>query len=363
MTRRRADGRYQRSYTGADGRRHYVYAETRREVDRKLHEALRDKELGLYVAGPSQSVEQFLVAWLRSLRDQVRPTTLERYEQQVRGHAIPALGKIPLRKLQPQHVADLYAGLRDSLSPASIRHLHAVLHSALKQAVGWNLVARNPVTAVRAPRHERREMRMLSIAETRALLEAVRGDELEALYVLALTSGLRQGELLALRWRDVDLDRGWIDVNATLTRAGGSVRRSAPKTKAGLRAVKLTARGLAAMRAHRLRMAEQLLPLRARPEGDVFVFLEGGLPLNGSHLTERRWKPLLRAAGLREIRFHDLRHAFASLMLSQGVRVDLVSQMLGHSSPALTLSIYSHILPGDQESAVQRLDAVLGASA
>ena len=122
----------------------------------------------------------------------------------------------------------------------------------------------------------------------------------------------------------------------------------------------LTARGLAALRSHRLRMAEQLLPLRRRPEGDVLVFLSHGEPLNGFHVTERAFKPLLRRAGLPAIRFHDLRHAFASLMLSQGVRVDLVAQMLGHSSPMQTLQTYAHLMPGDQEEAVRRMDSVLG---
>lgn len=351
----RTDGRWQGTYVGSDGRRHYVYGQTRRVAAEKLGAALRDKELGVYVAGPSQSVAQFLTAYLASRRGDLGPRTHERYAGQI-GHAIAALGDVPLRRLQPQQLAELYAGL--ALSPTSVAHLHRVLRAAFDQALRWNLVARNPVTAVKPPRTRRREMTVLTPVESRQLLVAVQGDELEALYVLAITSGLRQGELLALRWRDVDLEAGWLDVNATLSRG----ERLPPKTAASRRRVKIGRLALDALRSHRLRMAERLLPYRTRTEGDVLVFVTPlAEPWNGSHITERSFKPLLRRAGLREIRFHDLRHACASLLLSQGVRVDLVSQMLGHSSPAITLAIYAHLMPGDQDEAARRMDAILGA--
>lgn len=351
----RQDGRWQGSYVGSDARRHYVYGAMRKEASDRLTAALRDKELGVYVAGPSQSTAQFLIAYLASRRGDLGPRTLERYAGQI-DHAIAAIGEIPLRRLAPQHLADLYAGL--DLAPTSIAHLHRVVRAALDQALRWNLIARNPAAAVRPPRTRRREMSVLSPAESRQLLDAVRGDELEALYVLALTAGLRQGELLALRWRDVDLEAGWLDVNATLSRG----ERLPPKTASSRRRVKIGSLAIGALRAHRIRMAERLLPFRRRTEGDVLIFVTPlAEPWYGSHITERSFKPLLRRAGLREIRFHDLRHACASLLLSQGIRVDLVSQMLGHSSPATTLAIYAHLMPGDQEEAARRMDGILGA--
>lgn len=354
----RADGRWQATYIGSDDRRHYLYAPTRKEAAAALAVALRDKDLGLYVGGPAQTVEQYLASWLGHAGGRLSPRTLERYAGQVRIHVVPAIGGIAVRKLTPQHLADLYAQLAPGLSNASIAHLHRVLHSAFDQALRWNLIARNPAAAVRPPRPSRRAMTVLTPDEVRALLEAVTDDPLQALYVLAVTGGLRQGELLGLRWRDVDLEAGWVEVSATLSRG----KRQAPKTRSSSRRVKLGELGIRALRSHRLRMAERLLPYRARTEGDVLVFLtELGEPYNGAHITERAFKPLLRRAGLREIRFHDLRHACASLLLSQGVRVDLVSQMLGHSTPALTLAIYAHLMPGDQEDAVARLDRILGA--
>jgi integrase len=352
---RRSDGRWQASYVGSDGRRHFLYGATRREAIEKLTAALRDKALGVYVAGPSQTVAQFLAAYLASRRSDLGPRTFERYAGQIR-HATDAIGDVQLRRLTPQHLAQLYAEL--DLSSTSIAHLHSVLRGALGQALRWNLIARNPVAAVQPPRARRREMTVLAPAEIRALLEAVRGDEHEALYVLAVTAGLRQGELLGLRWRDVDLEAGWIDVNATLSRG----QRLPPKNATSRRRVKIGQLARAALRSHRLRMAERLLPYRARTEGDTLVFVTPlGEPWYGSHITERSFKPLLRRAGLREVRFHDLRHACASLLLSQGVRVDLVSQMLGHSSPATTLAIYAHLMPGDQEEAARRMDGILGA--
>jgi len=351
----RAGGRWQASYVGSDTRRHYLYAPTRKAAAAALAAALRDKELGVFVAGPSQTVSAYLETWLRHTASRLGPRTLERYAGQARLHVAPAIGDVALRKLTPQHLAELYAALQ--LAPASIAHLHRVLHAAFDQALKWNLIARNPAAAVRPPRVPRREMTVLTPDEVRALLAAVAGDELEALYVLAVTAGLRQGELLGLRWRDVDLEGGWVEVSATLSRG----KRQAPKTRSSTRRVKLGETGIRALRAHRLRMAERLLPFRARTEGDVLVFVtELGEPYNGAHITERAFKPLLRRAGLREIRFHDLRHACASLLLSQGVRVDLVSQMLGHSTPAVTLAIYAHLMPGDQEDAVARLDRLIG---
>lgn len=353
---RRTDGTWQASYVGSDDRRHYLYAPTRKGAAEQLRSALRDKELGLYVGGPAQTVEAYLASWLHHAAGRIGPRTLERYAGQVRIHVSPAIGSIAVRKLTPQHLADLYAQLTATLSAASIAHLHRVLHSAFDQALRWNLIARNPAAAVKAPRPARREMTVLSPDEVRALLTAVAGDELEALYVLAVTAGLRQGELLGLRWRDVDLEGGWLEVSATLSRG----KRTAPKTRSSSRRVKLGETGIRALRSHRLRMAERLLPFRARTEGDVLVFVtELGEPYNGAHITERAFKPLLRRAGLREIRFHDLRHAFASLMISEGVPPLVISQMLGHSTPAMTLNVYGHLMPLDQADAVARLDRVL----
>ena len=356
----RADGRWPASYVGADERRHFLYAATRREVGRKLAKALADREAGLYVGGPNQSLAAYLHAWLDHAGPSLRPRTAERYRSHVR-LSLGELEHLPLRKLTPQHLAARYAALRETRAPASIAQLHAVLHGALRAAVLWHLIPRNPADAVRPPRAERREMRALSGPQVRELLAALAGDPLEALYVLAVATGMRQGELLGLRWRDVDLDAGALSVQHSLIRIGGTWRLVEPKTARSRRQIRIGGRVVAALRAHRLRQAEQLLSLGARPGPDTIVFTDRwGEPIIGAHLTERHLKPLLERVGLPAIRFHDLRHTAATLLLGEGVNPKIVSEMLGHSSVTITLDRYSHVLPTMQDDAARRMDALLG---
>jgi integrase len=354
---RRKDGKWQASYVDLNGKRRYLYGAKRATVSERLAQALRDKALRLGDASPT--VAEYMAAWLKR-SDNIRAITKRRYEALIRLHVLPYLGAVELRKVQPSHLSDLYSSLRGKRAPATIAQLHAVLHSAFDEAMKWNLLARNPVGAVRAPKVERREMQIPTIPDVHRLLTAVQGDPLEALYVLAITTGARQGELLALRWQDIDLEARTMSISATLTRLDGKWKRVAPKTRTSVRTVPLSPQATAALRAHRRRMSEELMPLQARTEGETLVFLLRGAPINGYHLTERAFKPLLRRHGLPVIRFHDLRHVAASLMLSNGVPVHVVSRILGHSGPAITLNVYSHLIPGDMESAVQVLDRALG---
>jgi integrase len=346
---KRRDGRWSGRYV-ANGKRRAVYAKSRREVTAKLAAALELREYGL--AGRAPTVAEYLDGWLA--RAAVRPITRVRYEGLLRLHILPAIGAIELRRLRPDHIAALYGAL--PLAPATVGQIHAVLHGAFRQALIWNLVARNPADGVRPPKAERPAIRVLTIPEAHALLTAVRGDDLEALYVLALTTGARQGELLALYWEDIA--DGTIRIRYTLTRG----KRVSTKTAASVRTIPLTRLAADALRSHRLRMAERLLPLRGRTEGEQLVFCDAfGDPLYGPHITERAFKPLLRRHGLPEIRFHDLRHAAASLMLSRGVPPLVVSRMLGHTNVGTTLNIYGHLLPGDMEAAAQAVQEVLSA--
>lgn len=359
--RARTDGRWRASYVGSDGRRHYLHGSTKAVVREKLAAALRDKAAGLHVAGPSQTLEAFLTDWIRDATGRLRPRTVERYAGLIRSHVNPALGSVQLRRLAPQDIARLYADLRPTLAPATIAQLHAVLHGALGTAVRWHAIASNPAAAVQAPRPVRTEMRFLDSDQVRAMLETAVGDPLEALYVGAVFTGLRLGELLGLRWRDVDLDGYAITVRHTLSRAGGRWTLTEPKTTRSKRTVRLAPRVVEVLRAHYLAEAERLLALGHRIRPDTLVFTDRwGDPVNPWHITERAFKPLLRRAGLPELRFHDLRHSFASMMLSEGVRVDVVSRMLGHATPAITLNVYSHLMPGDEEAAVARLERRVG---
>lgn len=359
----RRDGRWRASYVGSDGKRHDLHGRTRAEAKAKLGEALTNLRDGLYVAGPSQTVRQFLAVWLSHKTD-LAPRTRERYAGLIRLHINPAIGEVELRKLTSQRIAQLYFELGATQSASSIGQVHAVLHGALAQAKLWRAIAASPVgkdAGVVAPKPQRRELRFFDAAQVRTLLDAARGDPLEALVVTAVYTGLRLGELLALRWGDVDLDERMLTVHHTLTREAGAWVLRQPKTARSRRTVRLASAALDALRAHRLAEAERLLSLGHRLEPGTLVFSDRwGDAVNVWHVTERAFKPLLRRAGLPELRFHDLRHAFASLMLSEGARVEVVSKMLGHASPAITLSIYAHILPGDEEAAVDRLQRRIG---
>lgn len=211
--RKRPSGRWEARLNLPDGKRRSFYGETRQEVARRLAEATRDRDKGIPIIGERQTVEQYLTSWLEVIRPTIKLRTWTRYAEYVNRHTIPTLGKLSLARLAPQQVQAVYATkLEAGLSPTTIHHLHAVLHRAFDQAMRWGLVQRNICDLVDAPRVAEHEMRVFTPAQVRTLLDAAHGDRLEALYVLAVTTGMRLGEVLGLKWRDVDLDRGNLQV-------------------------------------------------------------------------------------------------------------------------------------------------------
>jgi len=356
---RRKDGLYVARYTvqtATGSKRKALYGKTRSEVAAKLLKALADRESGLMFDADNMTVGEYLARWLSdSVRGTVRISTFERHEQIVRAHLVTAFGRLKVKNLTPAHVRSLHREkLEDGLAPATVRKIHSTLHKALSQAVADGLIPRNAAD-VKAPRPAPDEMRPLSEAEARTFLDAARvaEDRFEALYVLAITTGLRRGELLGLRWDDADLDRGTLRVGRALVREGGRWVVGETKTKRGRRRVNLTPRTVAALKAHRKRQLEQRVRLAGLYEDQGLIFAsENGTPLNPENLVKRSFKPLLKRAGLPEIRFHDLRHTCATLLLGRGVHPKIVQELLGHATIAMTLDTYSHYLPsmGDQAS-------------
>jgi integrase len=291
----------------------------------------------------------------------VRDTTFERYEQVVRLHIRPALGKLKLKNLSPVHVRGLYREKLDAgFSPRTVQYVHVTLHKALKQAIMEGLIPRNATEAVKPPQVRREEMQPLSPEQVRVLLEAARGERLEALYVLAVTTGLRQGELLGLKWEDVDLEAGTLQVRRSLATTKDGPQLTAPKTRGSRRTVRLTQSAVKALKSH---LKQQLGEIdRAaslwRENGLVFAS-ETGDPLDRRYVTTHRFKPLLKRAGLPQIRFHDLRHTCATLLLGRNVNPKVVSEMLGHASIAITLDTYSHVLPNMQSEAAKAMEDAL----
>lgn len=355
--------RWQARITLPDGRRKAFYGQTRAEVARKLREALKAKDDGVLIPGDRLAVAQYLPSWLEAIKSSVRDTTYTRYEGLLRLHAVPMLGKLPLSKLSPQHLAALYADrLSAGLHPTTVGHLHRVLHLALGQAAKWGLLIRNPVDLVSPPKAERSEMQTLSPEEAQRFLQAAAEDRLSALYVVALTTGMRQGEMLALRWDAVDLDRTVLEVRATVHRTRQGFVFSPPKTAKSRRQVLLTPLAVAALRRHKAAQAEERLRLGAAWDGtfDLLFGNEIGRPIEPQNLARRSYRRILDRAGLTYRPFHSLRHSAATLLLGRNVHPAIVASLLGHARVSTTLDVYSHALPTMQQAATEAMQAVLG---
>ena len=345
---------------------------TKREAEAKLAELQHEVNTGGFVRPSRLSVGAHLTRWLADYaRPNVEPLTFQGYEHVIRRHLVPGLGNIPLPELTPQHLQAYYAeklerGRLDGkggLSGRTVRHHHVTLHDALQAAVKWNLVARNVAAAVDAPRYQKPEMKTFDEDGLRAFLAAARETPYYHLFYLSLFTGLRRGELLALRWEDVDLDLGHVYVNRGLNhlRNGQNVFRS-PKSAKGRRMVALPPSAALALRQHREHQGAQrlLLGLTALQRTDlVFARLDGS-PMLPDTVTHA-WIKLPRRTGFRGIRLHDARHTHASLLLKQGVHPKIVQERLGHATIATTLDTYSHVAPGLQEAAARQFDALAGA--
>src|ERR687898_2826625 len=363
---RRRDGRWEARYTvhTAEGRRRPVlYGKTRAEVSAKLTKAMADRDGGVVFDAGGATVGAYLDRWLSdSVRGTVRESTYSRDKYLVTNHVKPALGRLKLKNLNAPHLQGLYRDRLDSgLSGSTVQKIHYVLHKGLRQAVMWNLIPRNPADSVKAPTPTPKEMHPLSAQEARRLLEAARGDRLEALYVLAVHTGMRRGELLGIKWGDVDLENATVRVRRTLTRNGTGYVLGEPKTKKSRRTVRITPQAVEALESHRVKQSEEMLTSGSLYKEQGLVFAgTGGRLINPSNLRQRSFKPLLEHAGLPRITFNDLRHTCASLLFQKNVHPKFVQELLGHASVTITLDTYSHMLPGMGDQAADALEEALG---
>jgi integrase len=362
---KRADGRwvgqldlgYVDTPRGRRRRSRTVYGPTRGDVAERLTKLLREQHTGTLANDGRLTVGEFLIDWLAG--KQVRPKTRASYQTWVMKHLIPSIGRIRLEKLQPQDVDSMVrAKLASGLTPQSVHHLRAVLRSALSQAVRYELASRNVAaisSPVNVPDHE---MQVFTPDEARAFLEAVRGERLEALYSVVLALGLRQGEALGLRWEDVDLDGRRLIVANALQRVNGQLTLVPPKTRRSRRTIELPDTAATALRAHKLRQLEERLLAGGRWKDTGHIFTTTiGTPLDGPSVT-KAFQRLLANAGLPRLRFHDLRHSCATLLLVQGVPARVIMEILGHSSIALTMNTYSHVMPSLKREAADAMDRV-----
>ena len=341
-------------------KRKTLYGKTRREVDEKLTRAKANRDSGLVFDADNLTLGGYLDRWLDSVRDTVRQRTWERYEQIVRVHLKPALGRTKLKNITPTHARALYKEKLDrGLAPRTVNYIHTTLSKALNDAVSDGLVPRNVTRSVKAPKPTKQEIHPLSCDQAKAFLEVARGDRFEAAYVVALHCGLREGEILGLKWSDIDLNARTLQIRRTLSEARTGRLFEPPKNGKG-RNVRLTPQAVEALRAHLGRQLQEI-----EDSGDLYkdqglVFpSQVGTPMSAKNMTARSFKPLLKRAELPDIRFHDLRHTFATLMLQNGEHPKVVQEMLGHASIAITMDTYSHVLPNMQRDAVDRLGTLL----
>lgn len=348
--------------TGDRWRRFFSVKGTKKDAERALTEATHQRDTGIDLRPGQMTVSEYLDRWLRDYaKNNVAASTYEGYAAVVRLHLKPGLGAVKLAELRPAHIQAAYGlSLERDLSASSVRQHHRVLSQALKHAVRWQLIARNPCDGVTSPRPTRREMRVIDEAGVRRLLEAAEGTGHEALINLAISTGARQGELLALRWSDVDFEGGSMQIVRTARYfVGKGVEFSEPKTHRSRRPVALSEATLRVLRTHRTRQNERrLLVGPAWTDFDLVFPSKIGTPMYARNLV-RFFRATVDEAGIGPLRFHDLRHTAATLMLKKKVNPKVVSERLGHATVGFTLDAYSHVLPDMQEEAAASLDSVL----
>jgi integrase len=344
---------------------------TRRDAERALAEAIHRRNTGLDIGHGKLTVGQYLDRWLTDYAaNNVSAATLVRYKGIVANHLLPTIGRIQLNDLRPAHIQRAYGealksgGRKDrragALSARTVLQHDRVLREALAHAVRWQLIARNPADAAAPPRPDRHEMRVLDRREAQALLASCADDPLHCVLHTALVTGARLGELLALRWSDVDAQSGTLRITRSAQRLPGKgIVFHAPKTHRSIRPIALSPVTLRILRLHRISQSERRLAVGSAYTDHDLVFANAlGQPLDGTAVT-KRFQQIAQDTGLGHLRFHDLRHTAATLMLSAGTHPKIVSERLGHATINITLDTYSHVLPDMQHEAARMLDALL----
>jgi integrase len=345
-------------------KRHFETIQGRKsDAHRRLIELLANLERGIYVKPQHLNVKELLYHWLEGyVKTKCSARTLDGYKSIVDNHLAPAFGHVPLRQFQPQHIQEYYsyALTEKHLSSRTVHHQHRVLSEALRYGVRQGWLARNPCEFVDPPRAKKRIIRTLIPYEIKTFLGVGKNNPYYGIFFMALNTGLRQAELLGLRWRDVDIDMLSLSVSQTLYKRRGICQFKEPKSDHSRRKVSLTPRLALFLRRYKHQKEIERMVLGKPLTADDLVFSDiEGRPIDPGTLV-KNFGRVARRAGLSGIRFHDLRHTFASLMLAGGVNPKIVSEALGHSSVAFTLDVYSHLVPNIQRAAMKRLDEILG---
>ena len=344
-----------------DGTRKAYYFKTEKEAIEKKTQLLYEMKQGILATGKQQKLRDYLEQWLEEVhRPTVRLSTYLNYRRNLDKHILPALGNIQVQKLTPQTVQAFYASKMNSGLKARTIHLfHAILHKALDNAVRWNLVSRNVCSVVSLPRLQKYEVHPLTPEQANALLEVARGKRLEAILTVALITGMRRGELLGLRWQDINFEQRSLQVQRSVSRLPGhGFIESEPKTASGRRNITLPPVLIEVLKQHRTHQKETRLKAGSTwvEQDIVFCTRHGGF-IDQSYLRQL-FESLLKESGLPHIRFHDLRHSAATILLTLGIHPKVVQELLGHSTVSMTMDIYSHVLPSLQEDTMEKMGEV-----
>jgi len=362
--KRASDGRWVGAlflgYENGTRKTQSFYGKTHAEVADKLADAQHKLKQGIAPTDGRLTVEAYLARWLEDcVKPKAAPRTYSTYTGVVKRYLAPALGRKVLGKLTAADVQRMTNTLlARNLSPSTVKHALNVLRIALGQAVRWGDLPRNVADLVEAPKTERYEVHPLTPAQALVLMDAIKGNRHEALYIVTMTTGLRQGEAFGLRWQDVNLDAGTLTVRHQLQREGGKPQLMPPKSSRSRRTIPLTSFAVDALRRHRIHQKEERLIAGARWQDVGFVFTN----TTGGPLTPNingTYQNVLKRANLPHQRFHDLRHTCASLMLAQGVPARVVMETLGHSQISVTLNTYSHVAPELARAAADQMNTFL----
>jgi integrase len=358
-----------RIFTGRDatGKRRYLNKTvrgTKKDANSYLSNTLTAMSTGSFVEPVKMTVGEYLDKWIElAAKPRLRERTLDDYCEKLNRYVRPVIGTQKLSDVRSLDVQAIYSAMANrSLSPRTIRYTHAILASAFRQAVRWNMLVRNPSDAVELPRLERKEMQALAPSEVTRFLNAAAEDEHTALFAFAVATGMRPEEYLALKWTDLDLEARTATVTRTLVwRKGGGWYYGEPKTARSRRTIMFPEPVAKLLRTHRAKQAEIKLKAGHAYQSEQLVFATyEGTPLHIRNLTTRHFKPILKRASLpHNFRLYDLRHTCATLLLAANEHPKVVSERLGHASITLTLDTYSHVLPSMQQAASDKLERIL----
>jgi len=351
--------------TGKSKQQWFSVKGTKKDAEKRLAELLHQLDTGTFMKPGKTTLGDFLERWLKDyVRPNLSPRGYERYESIIRVHLLPSMGGLQLTQLRPEHLQRHYTSkLNKGLSPLSVRYHHTVLHKALQTAVKWGLVGRNVADMVDVPRARRTEMQTWGEYDITRFLEAAKDTPYYALFHLALFTGMRRSELLALRWQDVDFILSQVYMSRSLHHLkDGSYIFTEPKSVKSRRTIALPPSTILLLKDHyeKQKLERAMVGIKLT-EGDLVFSTPEGRPFRPNTVS-RAWSTVASRAGVKVIRFHDARHTHASLMLKQGIHPKVVQERLGHATIAVTLDTYSHVTPGLQEAAAKRFDDLFSTS-